>query len=431
SEVKSNLNLVAKWSPKKIPTEYKVRFNVVNKLTEESVEGYKLELTYEEEADEETWWLDSETVTVEPKNSVYTLDPKIEYTYKVTCDGYKPLEGKFKPSGYEAEYTETLEMSPISDDYRKANAVKEQVEKDYVKGMKKLLPEYGTDESLTELLQGKIKEYNNLDTEGVTVEIASTDDNYETIAKDGKINYPKDALPKAYANWGYRNVRVHFTIKCGSEEVTTGEITTQVGWDRDYFNANIEKEVANLNADLIKGENESIDSVETDLDLPQSITVDGAVSGNSMMKQWSVIQWTSDNEDVIKIKKPSTDSPIYHATGVVTRSKEDQKVKLIATFVANDILMNERLDKPADFKTITKEFEITVKGDPTIKTESDIIQENLEKNYEGLLTNFYDKKTKVDTNAVTDNIQMPKPGDLEKDEVNILTDRDNQIVVMK
>ena len=65
---------------------------------------------------------------------------------------------------------------------------------------------------------------------------------------------------------------------------------------------------------------------------------------------------------MISIQNPSIDSPIYPRTGKITPKTEDTEVTLTATFRANDILLNEYIEKADSFGTITKTFKVTVKG---------------------------------------------------------------------
>ena len=84
--------------------------------------------------------------------------------------------------------------------------------------------------------------------------------------------------------------------------------------------------------------------------------------GTSMRNIWSTVTWESSDPDVISIQNPSIDSPIYPRTGKINPKTEDTEVTLTATFKANDILLNEYIEKADSFGTITKTFKVTVKG---------------------------------------------------------------------
>ena len=53
---------------------------------------------------------------------------------------------------------------------------------------------------------------------------------------------------------------------------------------------------------------------------------------------------------MISIQKPSIDSSLYAATGVINQPVEDTEVTLTATFTANKSVMNEQVEKISDIK---------------------------------------------------------------------------------
>ena len=85
--------------------------------------------------------------------------------------------------------------------------------------------------------------------------------------------------------------------------------------------------------------------------------------GTSLRTVWSTISWTSSNPDVISIQKPSIDSSIYAATGVINQPVEDTEVTLTATFTANESVMNEQVEKISDINN--KKIRFTEKDLPT------------------------------------------------------------------
>ncbi|MCR5845595.1 MAG: putative Ig domain-containing protein, partial [bacterium] len=126
--------------------------------------------------------------------------------------------------------------------------------------------------------------------EGMTVTLKSCGET-EALDSDGTIHYKESAF-------GYVNVEnvsdCVFTVELNGATADTDGRTVQIGWNLDYFKAQMQAEADAFTADLIKEENESLDAVTSDLFLCGS----GATNVGS---SWSVVEWTSSNPDVIAI----------------------------------------------------------------------------------------------------------------------------------
>ena len=164
-------------------SEYQVTFKPVD-FKGADIAGATLTVTYEEEDD----YGDPETVTVIPKNGVYTLDKNTTYTYTVKADGYKDVTGTYKPSGDEETIVVPVLMGAAdvsADDQATVDAVKTQFDKDYI-----LRPNYAQDKNICEFVKNKISKYNVANADKVNVYVASTE-MPDVVAADGTIHYIK------------------------------------------------------------------------------------------------------------------------------------------------------------------------------------------------------------------------------------------------
>lgn len=162
-------------------SEYQVTFKPVD-FKGADIAGATLTVTYEEEDD----YGDPETVTVIPKNGVYTLDKNTTYTYTVKADGYKDVTGTYKPSGDEETIVVPVLMGAAdvsADDQATVDAVKTQFDKDYI-----LRPNYAQDKNICEFVKNKISKYNVANADKVNVYVASTE-MPDVVAADGTIHY--------------------------------------------------------------------------------------------------------------------------------------------------------------------------------------------------------------------------------------------------
>ena len=130
--------------------------------------------------------------------------------------------------------------------------------------------------------------------------------------------------------------------------------------------------------------------------------------GTSLRTVWSTISWTSSNTNVISIQKPSIDSSLYAATGVINQPVEDTEVTLTATFTANESVMNEQVEKISDINTISVPFTVTVKGTGKPAPTEAELKAILNQYYKITDLVYYGTTTVIDPEACTGDIQLPR-----------------------
>lgn len=376
-------------------SQYNVTFKPVNS-NDEDITGAKITVTYVEEDD----WGDEETITVDPeKDGSYKLNKYTTYAYAITANGYENATGTYKPSGDDEDITKkiTLKSTKTIDpaDQEKVDAIKAKFDKE----TSVLRPDFSKDKKITDLVLRQIKGYTDLTTDGVTVELkTSGDTNY--IKNDGTIIYKNGALDQ----WGNNSTTVTgniFVFKAGNAEAVSAETRATICWDRDYFKSQMQKEADSLTWDTIKNANLKQDEVTTDLTLPQCM-------GTSARNVWSKVTWTSSDPSLISIDKTGYDSMIDPKKGTVTQPSEDRVVTLTATFQANEADLNEYVEKVGDFGTITKTFEVTVKGKQAAKPTEEELKAILDKYYTADSLQDFNTKNTLDINNVTGDIQLPR-----------------------
>ncbi len=380
-------------------SKYNVTFKPVDS-NDKDIADAAIKVTYEDSDYDDDWnWVTNE-ITVDPeKDGSYKLDKSTKYTYTITADGYEKATGTYTPSGNDEDITKTITLKSTKTvdpaDQAKVDAVKAKFDKE----TSVLRPDFSKDRKITDLVLRQIKGYTDLTTDGVTVELkTSGDTNY--IKNDGTIVYKNGALDK----WGNNSTTVTgniFVFKAGNAEAVSAETRATICWDRDYFKSQMQKEADSLTWDTIKNANLKQDEVTTDLTLPQCM-------GTSARNVWSKVTWTSSDPSLISIDKTGYDSMIDPKKGTVTQPSEDRVVTLTATFQANEADLNEYVEKVGDFGTITKTFEVTVKGKQAAKPTEEELKAILDKYYTADSLTDFNEGTKLDTSNITGDIQLPR-----------------------
>ncbi|MGN0709760.1 MAG: hypothetical protein ACI4LM_05925, partial [Anaerovoracaceae bacterium] len=379
-------------APRRAPqvSEYILTLNVKDKQSGAAITDAKVTLTYE--AEDEDWSTYTETVSPET-DGTYKLEQYTEYTLSIKKEGYADYSETFTHSGNEAAIAKEVGLQKKSQALDKVTKVKEAFEKnEYV-----LRPYYGTDKNINEYIAGRIKKYEGVDTEGVTVSVKSIDDeNY--ISSDGTIRYNKSELDSGGNN--VKNIGCVFTFSYDGASADSDSHTVTVGWDVPYYNSKMAAEKDQLTFDTIKGENTSADEITKDLSLPLRM--------NKYFRQaWSTIKWTSSNEDVIKVEGNDWDSTWK---GTVTQPAEDTEVTLTAAFNVNTSNLNGNVDKEADFPTLTKEFKVKVKGTGAAVPTEEELKALLDKYYTADMIKVFDSHPEetADLNDVKSDLQLPR-----------------------
>lgn len=278
----------------------------------------------------------------------------------------------------------------------KVEALKEAYDKEYGA----LRPKCGTDSNIAEFVLKKIQGYTDINSDDVTISLKTADtDKY--ILKDGTIQYKKDALD-SYGN-NTTNVSCTFLFSCGDAQAETNSRTVSIGWDYNYFNNKIKEEANQLTEESIQSENNNLDlsQVDSDFQLKQCM-------GTSLRQVWSVIDWSSSNENVISFEDTEYGSKLNPKKAVVHPQQEDTEVILTATFKANENVLNSYLEKVDDFATVKKEFKVTVKGSGVVEPAEDELLSILNQYYTDDLLKTFGTNDTVDFNNCQNDIQLPR-----------------------
>lgn len=327
----------------------------------------------------------------------YKLQAGKEYKYTITKDGYKEASGSFTVPDEAGDYTfpVTLQSNIDPADQAAVDAVKKAFDAEFGT----LRPIYGTDSNIADMVLAKVKKYNlDVDVSNVKVSLATSEDT-DYIGTDGTIHYVKSDLNSmgVYS----KSLDCTFKFTCNNASAVSESRRVTVSWDQEYFRGKMQAEADQLTWNSIKGNNASQEEVTSDLTLPGCM-------GTSMRNIWSTVTWESSDPDVISIQNPSIDSPIYPRTGKINPKTEDTEVTLTATFRANDILLNEYIEKADSFGTITKTFKVTVKGSGSQAPTEEELKAILDKYYTADQLKDFTTQTQLDTANCTGDIQLPR-----------------------
>ena len=327
----------------------------------------------------------------------YKLQAGKEYKYTITKDRYKEASGSFTVPDEAGDYTfpVTLQSNIDPADQAAVDAVKKAFDAEFGT----LRPIYGTDSNIADMVLAKVKKYNlDVDVSNVKVSLATSEDT-DYIGTDGTIHYVKSDLNSmgVYS----KSLDCTFKFTCNNASAVSESRRVTVSWDQEYFRGKMQAEADQLTWDSIKGNNASQEEVTSDLTLPGCM-------GTSMRNIWSTVTWESSDPDVISIQNPSIDSPIYPRTGKINPKTEDTEVTLTATFRANDILLNEYIEKADSFGTITKTFKVTVKGSGSQAPTEEELKAILDKYYTADQLKDFTTQTQLDTANCTGDIQLPR-----------------------
>ena len=327
----------------------------------------------------------------------YKLQAGKEYKYTITKDGYKEASGSFTVPDEAGDYTfpVTLQSNIDPADQAAVDAVKKAFDAEFGT----LRPVYGTDSNIADMVLAKVKKYNlDVDVSNVKVSLATSEDT-DYIGTDGTIHYVKSDLNSMGVYT--KSLDCTFKFTCNNASAVSESRRVTVSWDQEYFRGKMQAEADQLTWDSIKGNNASQEEVTSDLTLPGCM-------GTSMRNIWSTVTWESSDPDVISIQNPSIDSPIYPRTGKINPKTEDTEVTLTATFKANDILLNEYIEKADSFGTITKTFKVTVKGSGSQAPTEEELKAILDKYYTADQLKDFTTQTQLDTANCTGDIQLPR-----------------------
>lgn len=214
------------------------------------------------------------------------------------------------------------------------------------------------------------------------------------------------------------------------------KVRVHIGWDGDYLQNYLSQAVGTITWDTIRGTNRNAaQTAQKPGDWWDTVTVDGQVSNDltlpvSLSGYGDVkVKWSSPDTNALYV----TDNGDGTYTATLNRPPfggEPFTFTLTATATFNRLDDYTRQEaaiqgSEQDWYTGIKNFVITVA--PNDVDQSAQINTALEQ-YPTLLRDFVDKSKKIDTNQVTDDLQMPTPGTLEQ--TGIMPDRYNQKATM-
>lgn len=379
-------------------TSYAVTFQPMDGDT--AITNFNLKV--EEEVEDDWGDTDWETMTANGDGS-YTLSKYGTYRYSVTAEGYKDVKNvSYAPTGSEEKITAAVNMDKDVTVDPADQAAVDKVKEIFDKEPGAIRTSYKNASNINALIEAKLKtgDYAAVDkADQVTVSVVSSDDT-DWISTDGIIHYSTADTLNAYGlNLKTISVVLKFSLNGATAE--TAERRVVIGWDQKHFASKMKSEADQLTWDRIKGENTSQTEVTSNLTLPQCM-------GTSLRTVWSTISWTSSNTNVISIQKPSIDSSLYAATGVINQPVEDTKVTLTATFTANESVMNEQVEKISDINTISVPFTVTVKGTGKPAPTEAELKAILNQYYKITDLVYYGTTTVIDPEACTGDIQLPR-----------------------
>ena len=379
-------------------TSYAVTFQPMDGDT--AITNFNLKV--EEEVEDDWGDTDWETMTANGDGS-YTLSKYGTYRYSVTAEGYKDVKNvSYAPTGTEEKITAAVNMDKDVTVDSANQASVDKVKEIFDKKSGTIRTSYKNASNINTLIEAKLKtgDYAAVDKAAqVTVSVVSSDDT-DWISTDGIIHYSTADTLNAYGlNLKTISVVLKFSLNGATAE--TAERRVVIGWDQKHFASKMKSEADQLTWDRIKGENTSQTEVTSNLTLPQCM-------GTSLRTVWSTISWTSSNTNVISIQKPSTDSSLHAATGVINQPVEDTEVTLTATFTANESVMNEQVEKISDINTISVPFTVTVKGTGKPAPTEAELKAILNQYYKITDLVYYGTTTVIDPEACTGDIQLPR-----------------------
>lgn len=379
-------------------TSYAVTFQPMDGDT--AITNFNLKV--EEEVEDDWGDTDWETMTANGDGS-YTLSKYGTYRYSVTAEGYKDVKNvSYAPTGSEEKITAAVNMDKDVTVDSADQAAVDKVKEIFDKEPGAIRTSYKNASNINALIEAKLKtgDYAAVNkADQVTVSVVSSDDT-DWISTDGIIHYSTADTLNAYGlNLKTISVVLKFSLNGATAE--TAERRVVIGWDQKHFASKMKSEADQLTWDRIKGENTSQTEVTSNLTLPQCM-------GTSLRTVWSTISWTSSNTNVISIQKPSIDSSLYAATGVINQPVEDTKVTLTATFTANESVMNEQVEKISDINTISVPFTVTVKGTGKPAPTEAELKAILNQYYKITDLVYYGTTTVIDPEACTGDIQLPR-----------------------
>lgn len=303
-----------------------------------------------------TWSSNNETIITNA--GVVTLPTMADETVTLTATVTKGL----------ASQTRTFNILVKTDtSFRQAELAK--IEQSLPKS---LVPVYGADTNVNELLRSKLAAAIKasgaaLKPEDITVKLTNGGRNNrnssDTTAylnageeNNGAITFYYND-PATDTRGGETVVSAVFQLTSGAASVTHTMTTIQIPWDVNKVKADMQERITkNLTFDLIKGNNTSEEDITSDLTLPYHLDRD----------LWCYFTWSSANSAITIDEEKDQPTIAANGTGHVTPLAVDSTGKVTATIIFNKTASSPYEEPPI---TITKDFTLTVKSGSSVAVD--------------------------------------------------------------
>lgn len=303
-----------------------------------------------------TWSSNNETIITDA--GVVTLPTKADETVTLTATVTK---------GHASQTRKFNILVKTDTSFRQAELAK--IEQSLPKS---LVPVYGADTNVNELLRSKLAAAIKasgaaLKPEDITVKLTNGGRNNrnssDTTAylnageeNNGAITFYYND-PATDTRGGETVVGAAFQLTSGAASVTHTMTTIQIPWDVNKVKADMQVRIAkNLTFDLIKGSNTSEEDITSDLTLPYHLDRD----------LWCHFTWSSANSAITIDEEKDQPTIAANGTGHVTPLAVDSTGKVTATIIFNKTASSPYEEPPI---TITKDFTLTVKSGSSVAVD--------------------------------------------------------------
>ena len=275
-------------------------------------------------------------------------------------------------------------------------------------------PKFYTDKNINTYIRNLIEAKEAYADQNITVSVKSVSNRMNQdvtyIEEDGTINYfYKNLFENPTSTMNFENVDVVFELGLNNVSVEYKPSCVQIYWDVDKVKADMETVAENYITEQILANNDSFEEVTGELLLPVYPKV--MYNDGEQTLKWVKATYTSSDNSIVSISEDAQwDSSFanmnYKAS--VNRDTVDKDVTITATFTFDRYTTNSGEDTLTE--TITKEIAIKVLGYDEAVEESKKLAEKLDSYDEGLKD--FATGEKLNTSAVTNDIQLPIPRDL-------------------
>lgn len=269
-----------------------------------------------------------------------------------------------------------------------------------------IAPVSGSDTNINEFLKKDIK--NRGLGEDIQVTVVKAEARNSNLASYGGVDVPTGDIQYFYYDpnklgdiWYNKMVQYDVTFQLSKGDAKT-QLTqcVNLNWDVQKVKDTMTADVADqLTEEVLKGTNESLDKVTSDLTLPQYL------GGKDGGKLWCRIGWSSSDPEALEIKAPSGDSDqvVYgDYTGKVSQGSEEKTVTLTAT------LSFEQSGGDSSAFLVKKDYTVTILPADITSLEAQM-QQALDQNYTVDKLKYFGTSQPIDQDKIHDDIQLLRP----------------------